>query len=283
MVDANLIPPRPDGFALGSAAIAISGDESKSPATLTYPLGPTELALAGDPSRVKLALWDGAQWVAQSCGVDRMTLSCALPRPGLVALLVPPQAGDVLDWDIDQGHVFEQTNGFDGAGPGGYAVLDDADASFWTEFQRLGGVDQLGYPISNQFYASGGALMQVFQKGALQWDPVAGECVELDVLDALHGAGFDVWLDAHREIPPIGASRDVPVDWSALVDAYGPVVAAKNYGPFTAVRTARTVVQLWPQADGTYQLTEVNAGDVAKDAGLWPMSTTTPIDVSALP
>ena len=42
-----------------------------------------------------------------------------------------------------------------GVGPArarGYAVLDDDKGNFWTEFRRFGGVDVLGYPVSQPYH-----------------------------------------------------------------------------------------------------------------------------------
>jgi len=33
----------------------------------------------------------------------------------------------------------------------GYTVIDDANASMWTEFRRFGGVEVLGYPVSRRY------------------------------------------------------------------------------------------------------------------------------------
>ena len=36
-------------------------------------------------------------------------------------------------------------------GDGGYRVYDDAQARFWSEYQRLGGAKTIGYPISRRY------------------------------------------------------------------------------------------------------------------------------------
>ncbi|HEX5414571.1 MAG TPA: hypothetical protein VFZ25_02820, partial [Chloroflexota bacterium] len=57
------------------------------------------------------------------------------------------QAGPLLDWAIPNGHFYTQANGYPlGRSPMGYAIVDDAQARFWTGFQHLGGVPRLGYP-----------------------------------------------------------------------------------------------------------------------------------------
>src|SRR5919202_4212721 len=51
----------------------------------------------------------------------------------------------------------------------GYTVVDDNEASFWTEFRRFGGVDVLGYPVSRRYHypEPDGVLSQAFQRGIL--------------------------------------------------------------------------------------------------------------------
>jgi hypothetical protein len=60
-----------------------------------------------------------------------------------------------------------------GLGPArqrGFAVLDDSRGAFWTEFRRFGGVDVLGYPVS-QPYLYDGLWQQAFERGILRWHP----------------------------------------------------------------------------------------------------------------
>jgi hypothetical protein len=90
--------------------------------------------------------------------------------PGLFALVIAPAPTGSLDAALDNGWFFEETNGFNGAARVASVVVDDLDASFWTEFQRLGGLDQLAYPISQHFLYDGYST-QVFQKAAMQWRP----------------------------------------------------------------------------------------------------------------
>ena len=45
---------------------------------------------------------------------------------------------EALDFAIPDGHFFKQANGHGGSGETGYAVRDDQDAPFWSEFRRLG-------------------------------------------------------------------------------------------------------------------------------------------------
>src|ERR1700730_12094580 len=51
----------------------------------------------------------------------------------------------------------------------GYLVQDDTQAAFWTEFRRFGGLDVLGYPVSQRFNYpatnAGGYVYQAFERG----------------------------------------------------------------------------------------------------------------------
>ncbi|MCX6024415.1 MAG: hypothetical protein NTZ05_22335, partial [Chloroflexi bacterium] len=69
------------------------------------------------------------------------------------------------------GHFFTQTGS--NTLSFGFAVLDDAQAPLWTEYQRLGGAALLGYPISHRFEWNG-ALSQATQRAVLQWRPREG-------------------------------------------------------------------------------------------------------------
>jgi hypothetical protein len=57
-----------------------------------------------------------------------------------------------LDYAIPNGHFFTQTNGHPaGTHPSGFSVTNEGGVRFWSEFQRLGGVQVVGYPMSRRF------------------------------------------------------------------------------------------------------------------------------------
>ncbi len=65
-----------------------------------------------------------------------------------------------LDFGIPNGHFYTQANGSPlGADNKGYSITDDDGIPFWSEFSRLGGVDELGYPVSRRFIW-GGSVVQ---------------------------------------------------------------------------------------------------------------------------
>jgi hypothetical protein len=307
-LDPASVPTPPDGFTLGRSVFNVDLTEHgaaqatlPSPLTLTYTPPADLLQQAGDISHVRLAAIHDGSWAALPCDPNAdNTLSCSAAEAGQFAGLVVPAPAAPLDGPVSGGWFYREANGFGGAGPTGYSVTDDDQAQFWTEFQRLGGVDAMGYPISGRF-SFGGFTTQAFQKLVLQWRPEQGQAVPVNVLDELNRNGSDPWLDRERQVPPAAdTSADNGLSFDAVtqrhlalldaypalhdfytntpdaVDKFGLPLAVKDYGAFVAVRLQRATLQLWPQADGTQQVLVGNAADLAKEIGLWPTSATTP-------
>jgi hypothetical protein len=259
----------------------------------------------GQAGRVRWAMYQAGGWQALPCTAsgegDGATLSCSLAYPGLLSVVIAPVAPDVQDMDVANGHFFQQTNGFSGAGTLGYAVVDDDAAQLWTEFQRYGGVQVVGYPVTGRFEYHG-FVTQAFQKLALQWRPELGQAVPVNVLDELNQRGADAWLDRERQVPPAeDTSADVGLEFGdvvsrhvALLDGYpeladyyanapdaveryGLPLAVKDYGAFVAVRLQRAALQLW-KVDTSFahagDVVTANGSDLAKEVGLWPPEAT---------
>jgi hypothetical protein len=313
---ADAVPPVPGGFALGSTSVQLTLRDPASgeplinlpvPLTLTWSVNSADLqAAGGDLSRVRWASSDGEIWQALPCSAsaDSSMLTCTVANASQLSVLISPAPTDPQDWDLPNGHFYEQANGFNGAGGIGYSVTDDADAAFWTEFQRLGGVAQLGYPITGRFQHKG-FLTQAFQKLALQWRPDTQQAVPVNVFDDLNERGADAWLDRERQIPPAAdtspdaglsfdevMSRHIALldQYPALADfyqnapdavtRYGLPLSVKDYGTFVAVRLQRGTLQLWTIDTPFVQAGSVVAGngsDVAKEVGLWPPEATAPV------
>lgn len=89
----------------------------------------------------------------------------------LLSLILPPSVAGAqavkADYAVPNGHFYSQANGQGGVGGTGFAITDDASARFWSEFQRLGGVPALGYPISDRFMWDG-FLVQATQRVVMQ-------------------------------------------------------------------------------------------------------------------
>jgi hypothetical protein len=219
-------------------------------------------------------------------------------------MVVAPGVAGQLDLPLDNGWFFKQANGFGGAGDSGFSVVDDASASFWSEFQRLGGVDKLGFPISKRFQY-GGFLTQAFQRMALQWRPDLGQAVPVNIMDDLAARGANSWLERTRQVPvAIDSAGEANLEWEDVVarhvglltdypalrqfyeaepeamTLYGLPLGVAQYGPVISVRLQRATLQLWTTdvpwaAAGTVAIG--NAGDLAKEVGLWPASAVAPV------
>jgi hypothetical protein len=225
-----------------------------------------------------------------------------MPRPGVLAATTSPAATDVQELELPNGHFFKQANGFGGGADLGFAVVDDSGAAMWSEFQRLGGVDQLGYPISRRFIYRG-SIAQVFEKGALRWVAEEGQAGLINTLDELSAVGDDAWLDANLQIPAAAdwsadrglTDEDVAARHLAVLDAYpelrdslvadgtldlyGLPTAAKAYGPSVVVRFQRATLQLWTGDTSLAPAgTKVigSGAQLGKQIGLWPSDAMTP-------
>ena len=199
------------------------------------------------------------------------------------------------DYDIPNGHFFSQT----ADGEGGFSIIDDGEARFWSEFQRLGGVQTVGYPIS-QRYKLKGFVTQAFQKLVLQWRPKEGVALPVNLFDELSKMGFDETLLQRRQTPlPFDSDFD-PSDasWEEIVarrqgllkaneairaryfsfsdplTLFGlPTSPVEDMGNHFALRTQRAVFQQWKEKVPWAQKGEVtiaNGGDIAKELGWLP-------------
>ena len=223
----------------------------------------------------------------------------AVPIAGLILPLIlvlasPLQAADA-DYAIPNGHFFTQT-----APQGlGYSVLDEASAPFWSEYQRLGGVQAVGYPISRRFLWNG-FVCQAMQRVVFQWDPQSGEVRFVNVFDLLSDAGLDDQLQAVRSVPkPLDPSFDGGKDFGQIVQArlallednpaiqvaYHAVIGdpivmnglptsrVTDNGNHYALRTQRVVYQQWKEDVPwavTGQVTVALGGSIAAEFGVFP-------------
>lgn len=218
----------------------------------------------------------------------------------------PGKTQPLLDWSVPNGHFYTEANGYPlGTSPMGYAIVDDAQAQFWTGFQHLGGVDRLGYPVSQRFLWEG-FLTQATQKAVLQWRPESRSVVFVNVFDDLSEVGKDEWLQTVQAVPtPLPGSFDAGKKWSDVManrmallktrpaldrayhavddplDLYGlPTSPVVDVGPMYIIRLQRAVLQEWkikePWANPG-QVTVANGGDVAKQSGVFPWKLMRPV------
>ena len=209
--------------------------------------------------------------------------------PGVASAQTP------ADWDVPGGHFFTQTGG---GGGRGYSVTDEGGVRFWSEFQRLGGVQAVGYPASQRFRWDG-FTVQVFQRVVFQWRPEQDAVAFVNVFDKLHDLGKDGALLAARQVPPPRAFDDagkpfdqVMANHLAVLEA-SPAIKAKYYavvgdpvqanglpvsdpvdmGNVLVLRAQRVVFQQWkvdvPWARAG-EVTVALGGDIAKELGVLP-------------
>ena len=223
----------------------------------------------------------------------------------LLGLLLPPAPAGAqssgADYAIPGGHFYTQANGQGGAGGSGFAITDDSAARFWSEFRRLGGVNALGYPISDRFMWDG-FQVQATQRVVMQWRPEAGQVYFVNVYDRMHELGKDDWLRAFRQTPGIADwSGDSGLPWErvvarhlALLDGYPkirarynavagdpvqmnglPMAPVTDMGAFLMLRAQRVTIQQWKveaPASGAHagDVVVTLGGDEGKMAGIYP-------------
>ncbi len=254
-----------------------------SPGSLTRLEGDARIpvSFSQSGSRVKMSL-EAGRWY--ELDLARSKVETPASRP--------------LDYEIPNGHFYTQANGRPlGASATGFAVTDEGGVRFWTEFQRLGGVTFLGYPVTHRFVLDG-FVTQAFQKGVLQWRPETKMAYFLNTFDLLHDQGMDEWLQDYRQTPkPFDPKPDTGLSWEKVaarhlafldtnpaikarflsnphwLEQYGLPVAHADMGTSFVIRAQRAVFQYWKE-DVPWakkgEVTVANGGDLAKEAYLWP-------------
>src|SRR5579884_376362 len=239
--------------------------------------------------------------------VDRRSCVVAMMVVIVATILVWPSAlqAEPLDFDLPGGigHFCTQANGEGGRGGSGYTITNADGVPFWHVYRTLGGPDALGYPVSRRFLWDG-LTMQAMQKVVFQWHPESRTVAFVNVLDRLHDLGKDGWLQVYRQTPPpLDTTPDSRLSWDqvmrrhwAFLDTnsqirarywqdsdplahFGLPMSFADEGSSFVVRAQRAVFQYWkedvPWARAG-QVTIANAGDLAKEAGLFPDLAVTP-------
>lgn len=215
-------------------------------------------------------------------------------------------ADPVPDFDVPGGHFYTQANGSpQGARGGGFTISDANNIPFWTFFRESGGIDVLGYPVSQRFIWDG-FVCQATQRAILQWNPASGQVQLANVLDYLSDLGKDDWLySAHLAPPPQRTPYESqPLTFLTLAHyrfawLYGDPVIFRRYfstpnyyaiyglptspivdlGPYYAARFQRAVIYHWkskvPWADDQGASIGL-AGDLIKELGLIPAEAIRP-------
>jgi hypothetical protein len=216
----------------------------------------------------------------------------------------PSQGGDT---PILGGRFFPQTAN----GQGGFSVVNDNEARFWAEYQRLGGSQTVGFPISRRFVYDG-FVTQAFQKLVLQWRPEIGNAYPINVFDELSEAGHDESLLETRQtpyplldfdqpswtFPQIIANRQALLNENPALRAryfsvsdplnvFGlPTSRVEDMGNHYAIRTQRAVFQQWKESvpwASAGQVTIANGGSIAQELEWLPADALIPESVSGAP
>ncbi len=219
--------------------------------------------------------------------------------------MVFPVAGqNALDYDVANGHFYSQANGKAGEGGTGFAISDNGNVPFWSEYRRMGGPEVLGYPVSRRFMWDG-FVSQAMQKVVLQWRPDQDAVMFVNVFDKLHDAGKDPWLRTVKAVPNQIQLDEQGKAWDDIVkgrlalldsnpaikkrylDVKGdpitlnglPTSKIEDFGNVYVLRAQRVVIQQWkvdvPWAKaGDVQV--ANGGDVGKEAGIYPEQAIVP-------
>jgi hypothetical protein len=141
----------------------------------------------------------------------RLGLAAVVLAIELATALTPAAGAQSLirDYPVPGGWFYSQESR-DPAGPPfrGYTVVDDTEASFWTEFRRYGGVEVLGYPLSRRYRypAVAGFVSQAFQRGILQWHPDTGRAELANVFEQFGEQGLDDQLEIAGLPKPLGST-----------------------------------------------------------------------------
>lgn len=249
---------------------------------------------------------------------------------GLALILVfisvaPAFAATAADYSVTGGWFFTETGGGSGLG---YVVRNaGTDSSgktinFWSEFQRLGGVATLGYPVGSPYVGADGFHYQPFQRGVLQWRPELGHALLSNTFEILQSANQDAWLLNVKGVPQAIADDGSNGNYQAAVTTrlgwltnsaikakfmanpnpsaisnwsqdqaiqiYGlPMSKPEQHGPFISQRFQRISFQLWtaavPGMPAPGTVVGILGGDLLKEAGQIPSASTQPTTASGTP
>jgi len=223
-----------------------------------------------------------------------LTFTTQLPSS---LLSTPPSASAAEEeYAISNGYFFTQTGGGSGRG---YSIVNDVSAPFWNEFQRLGGAQGVGYPVSRRFLWNG-FLCQVMQRVVFQWRPDLGQVAFVNVFDLFSEAGQDDILFATRQVPrPLPASFDGGKSFADVLQARldlldeNPAIRQKynsipgdpismnglptsrvtDMGNHFALRTQRVLFQQWKEAvpwAAAGEVTVALGGSISAELGIFP-------------
>jgi len=209
----------------------------------------------------------------------------------LIALLFIPTLRNIPpDLPLSDGHFYSQSAPNSFFHLRGYSVENKGGIPFLTEYQRFGGVANLGYPISQRFMLDG-FVVQATANVVMQWHPSDKKVYFLNLLQVLHDRGDDAWLLKRAGIPPTQATpaseqgqtfdqiararlttlkQQNAAIWGlyqrtpdALALFGLPTSGAYNAGGAIVVRFQRAVIQQWMHTTAYAQKGQVTIADTA--------------------
>ena len=223
---------------------------------------------------------------------------------GLASMLVVSSAAGQREEGRHSGGIFD------------YKVTNDDGILFAEAYERLGGVDTVGYPVSYRFFAWWGFTAQVMQGAVFESAGPRPLRVRLaNIFEILKERGLDDWLLQTKGIPrPIKddgsggdwkKARNIRLSWltnekikarflanpnpekiadwneSHAIRLYGlPMSYPERHGPFISQRFQRVAFQLWvEEVEGMPApgtVVRVLGGDLFKEAGLVPARALAP-------
>lgn len=220
----------------------------------------------------------------------------------------PRAASETLpEFGIANGYYYSEAAGGDPRH--GYTITNEDGIPFWDAFQRLGGVDAIGYPATGRFTWRG-FVDQATQKVILQWNPARGQVEVVNVFDVIEQMGLDGQLQAKYQTPPSADNgADAGKGWAQIVARHqaeldaAPAIKARYFadsdpiahfglpqavadeGNVVVARCQRAVFQQW-KVDEPWaragQVTLANGGDVAKALGILPAGADATVDASSV-
>ena len=116
----------------------------------------------------------GGRLPSVSAGSGASFARAVLAALALALLLTPQSHSQSVDYQIPGGWFYTQTGGDTPDPLDGYAVVDDPQALFWTAFVELGGVQAVGYPVTQRFVWDG-FVTQVSRKRPSSGGPTPAE------------------------------------------------------------------------------------------------------------
>lgn len=234
---------------LSLAAALATAVMACQPPTLGAPRGATPTASPAPPAGTMAAV--PADLPLGSGNPCRPASDAAAPQPTEAPAA---DAAGGADWRLSGGWFYSQGSG---SPTTGYSIVDDAQASFWSQYLALGGWRVLGFPISRRFMLDG-KLSQATQRALLQWSPVTGRVELANVLDLLHERQRDEILADQEQIPRITAVDQVNRDYATII----------------AMRLA------WLEARPAIKQRYCDTPGGADPITLWGLPTSTAVDVS---